>query len=306
MRRCIRTGSLIDCGRAPRPWTVVLPWMLSDNRRTMPIPRLNEANMLMKITLLTAGLLAAAVGGSGVADARSIKWARSGDALTLDPHAQNEGPTTNVNAPDLRAAGRARPQRQARSRRSRCPGASPRTPRCGNSSCARASSSTTATRSTPTTWCSRSSARASRPPTSRATLDVGRIRCQGRRPTPCASRPRARTRSWSDNLTNLLHHGQGVVGGEQRHQAAGLQEQGGELRGSQRQRHRPVRAGLARAGREDGLQAQRRLLGPRRGAARDHRAGADPDQGRTRPASPRCSPARSTSCRTCRCRTSSG
>ena len=52
--------------------------------------------MLVKITLLTAGLLAAAVGGSGVADARSIKWARSGDALTLDPHAQNEGPTTNV------------------------------------------------------------------------------------------------------------------------------------------------------------------------------------------------------------------
>jgi peptide/nickel transport system substrate-binding protein len=30
------------------------------------------------------------------ADARTLKWARSGDALTLDPHAQNEGPTTNV------------------------------------------------------------------------------------------------------------------------------------------------------------------------------------------------------------------
>ncbi len=27
------------------------------------------------------------------ADARAIKWARAGDALTLDPHAQNEGPT---------------------------------------------------------------------------------------------------------------------------------------------------------------------------------------------------------------------
>lgn len=27
------------------------------------------------------------------ADARSVKWARSGDSLTLDPHAQNEGPT---------------------------------------------------------------------------------------------------------------------------------------------------------------------------------------------------------------------
>ena len=53
--------------------------------------------MLMKITLLAAGLVAAAAVGSDVADARSIKWARSGDALTLDPHAQNEGPTTNVN-----------------------------------------------------------------------------------------------------------------------------------------------------------------------------------------------------------------
>src|SRR5215471_639801 len=30
------------------------------------------------------------------ADARAVKWARSGDALTLDPHAQNEGPTHNV------------------------------------------------------------------------------------------------------------------------------------------------------------------------------------------------------------------
>jgi peptide/nickel transport system substrate-binding protein len=28
-----------------------------------------------------------------MADARTVRWARSGDALTLDPHAQNEGPT---------------------------------------------------------------------------------------------------------------------------------------------------------------------------------------------------------------------
>jgi peptide/nickel transport system substrate-binding protein len=33
---------------------------------------------------------------SGTADARALKWARSGDALTLDPHAQNEGPTHNL------------------------------------------------------------------------------------------------------------------------------------------------------------------------------------------------------------------
>src|SRR5262245_11482443 len=30
------------------------------------------------------------------AEARSLKWARTGDALTLDPHAQNEGPTHNL------------------------------------------------------------------------------------------------------------------------------------------------------------------------------------------------------------------
>jgi peptide/nickel transport system substrate-binding protein len=32
----------------------------------------------------------------GTADARTIKWARSADALTIDPHSQNEGPTTNL------------------------------------------------------------------------------------------------------------------------------------------------------------------------------------------------------------------
>jgi len=43
----------------------------------------------------TAAVLALAVSAS-LADARPIKWARSGDALTLDPHSQNEGPTSNV------------------------------------------------------------------------------------------------------------------------------------------------------------------------------------------------------------------
>jgi peptide/nickel transport system substrate-binding protein len=41
---------------------------------------------------LLAGLVATTM-LAAVADARSIKWARSGDSLTLDPHAQNEGPT---------------------------------------------------------------------------------------------------------------------------------------------------------------------------------------------------------------------
>ena len=33
---------------------------------------------------------------STAADARSLTWARTGDALTLDPHAQNEGGTHNM------------------------------------------------------------------------------------------------------------------------------------------------------------------------------------------------------------------
>ena len=53
--------------------------------------------MIVKIRLLTATLLTAATLVASAADARSIKWTRSGDALTLDPHAQNESPTTNVN-----------------------------------------------------------------------------------------------------------------------------------------------------------------------------------------------------------------
>src|SRR5215475_5173482 len=42
-----------------------------------------------------AAVLLLALAGS-TADARAVKWARSGDALTLDPHAQNEGPTHNM------------------------------------------------------------------------------------------------------------------------------------------------------------------------------------------------------------------
>ena len=42
-----------------------------------------------------AAVLVLALVGSA-AEARAVKWARNGDALTLDPHAQNEGPTHNV------------------------------------------------------------------------------------------------------------------------------------------------------------------------------------------------------------------
>ncbi|MEO0328677.1 MAG: ABC transporter substrate-binding protein [Pseudomonadota bacterium] len=46
----------------------------------------------MKFTslLLATSMLAGSV---GIASAETLRWARSGDSLTLDPHAQNEGPT---------------------------------------------------------------------------------------------------------------------------------------------------------------------------------------------------------------------
>lgn len=43
--------------------------------------------------LLAAGLV---LGATSLADARTLNWARSQDSLTLDPHAQNEGPTHTV------------------------------------------------------------------------------------------------------------------------------------------------------------------------------------------------------------------
>ncbi len=48
--------------------------------------------MKTTFTALLAALAATTMLVSS-ADARSVKWARSGDSLTMDPHAQNEGPT---------------------------------------------------------------------------------------------------------------------------------------------------------------------------------------------------------------------
>ena len=42
---------------------------------------------------VSAALAAAAAGAANVASAETLRWARAGDSLTLDPHAQNEGPT---------------------------------------------------------------------------------------------------------------------------------------------------------------------------------------------------------------------
>lgn len=46
----------------------------------------------MKKLLLATAITALA--SAGAAQAETLRWARAGDALTLDPHAQNEGPTS--------------------------------------------------------------------------------------------------------------------------------------------------------------------------------------------------------------------
>ena len=43
--------------------------------------------------IVTAAVLVAALVVTGVTQAKTLRWARAGDSLTLDPHAQNEGPT---------------------------------------------------------------------------------------------------------------------------------------------------------------------------------------------------------------------
>ena len=45
-----------------------------------------------------AALAAAALCAASLAEAKTLRWASQGDALTLDPHSQNEGPTTAMNS----------------------------------------------------------------------------------------------------------------------------------------------------------------------------------------------------------------
>ncbi|MEL7046538.1 MAG: ABC transporter substrate-binding protein [Pseudomonadota bacterium] len=47
--------------------------------------------MTIRTTLMCATAIAVC---AGAASAETLRWARAGDALTLDPHAQNEGPTS--------------------------------------------------------------------------------------------------------------------------------------------------------------------------------------------------------------------
>ena len=48
----------------------------------------------MKLTsFLSAALL---LSSTALVSAETLKWARAGDALTLDPHSQNEGPSHTI------------------------------------------------------------------------------------------------------------------------------------------------------------------------------------------------------------------
>jgi peptide/nickel transport system substrate-binding protein len=55
-----------------------------------------EVFMLTRVLFRSLAIVAGIAFAAAAADARSLKWARISDALTLDPHAQNEGPTHNL------------------------------------------------------------------------------------------------------------------------------------------------------------------------------------------------------------------
>jgi len=57
------------------------------------------AMFVAKFVARMAVLAAAALCATLPADAKTLRWASQGDALTLDPHSQNEGPTTAMNSP---------------------------------------------------------------------------------------------------------------------------------------------------------------------------------------------------------------
>ena len=207
--------------------------------------------------------------GAAVADAKSLKWARSGDALTLDPHAQNEGPTHNLmhlfyEPLVLREIdGKLEPRWQ-------CRGRSRATRACGSSSCARMWGSTTAMLSTPTMSCSRSTARCSRQSNmkdvlssvdtvSRIDADTIQIKTKGPNPLLPAY------------LTNLFMMDKEWAEANNTHDSAGLQGEDGQLRGPQRQRHRCLRPRLARAGRDERmLKLNEAYWGKGRFSARRH------------------------------------
>ena len=92
--------------------------------------------------------------------------------------------------------------------------------------------------------------------------------------------------------------------GQQHGDRAGLQGEEGQLRGPQRQRHRRLHPRLARAGRARPCSSSTTTTGARASCRSASRTSPTSPSSRTRRASRHCCRARSTSCRTCRCRTS--
>ena len=165
------------------------------------------------------------------------------------------------------------------SRRSPCRG-SRSTPRPGASSSARRAASTTARRSPSTTPCSRSSGRW--PPSQRAFQMRGVARRRRKVDEQTLEiEPRGARRGAAREADQPADDEQGLVGGARGRAAAGLQRQAGDLRGPQRQRHRPVPARSLRARHphraEDATRAggvERQALGQRRRG--DLRSPSDP------------------------------
>jgi peptide/nickel transport system substrate-binding protein len=52
--------------------------------------------MTMRKAALAAALMASTALTAGAVSAETLRWARAAEALTLDPHSQNEGPTTTL------------------------------------------------------------------------------------------------------------------------------------------------------------------------------------------------------------------
>ena len=113
------------------------------------------------LSLIARSALVVALAAAPIAHAQTLRWASQGDPQTMDPHSQNESMTNMMNGQVY----------EKLVNRDKHLGIVPAlatewqqvSPTLWRSSCARASSSTTARPSPPTTWCSRWSA-APRPP----------------------------------------------------------------------------------------------------------------------------------------------
>jgi peptide/nickel transport system substrate-binding protein len=113
---------------------------------------------------LAATLLAATALTAVSAEARTLRWARVGDSLTLDPHAQNEGATHTL------AHHVYEPLAMRNQKGDLVPGLAtswrtlPNDPTVWEFKLRQNVKFHNGAPSTPTTWCSRSTARCSPPP----------------------------------------------------------------------------------------------------------------------------------------------